>query len=62
MNFCHKNFCEYLLIEVIKLQPLPIKDMVDHSPQVFSVLMGDANGMQDLFHMKLHVCKLRAAK
>ena len=46
-NLCHKD----LLIEVIKLWPSPIKDMVDHSCKVL-VLFWDANGMKDSFHMK----------
>ena len=48
-----KLSCEDLLIEVIKLWPPPIKDMVDH-PHKFLVLFLDANGMQDLYHMKLY--------
>ena len=45
-----KLSCGDLLIEVIKLLPPPIKDLVDH-PNEFP--FWDAHGMQDLFQMKL---------
>ena len=40
-------------MEVIKLLPPPIKDLVDHPHKFLVSFFWDANGMQDLFHMKL---------
>ena len=50
-----KMSCEDLLIEVIKLWPLPIKDMVDPLPPPLKLIVflggGDAKGIQDVFDM-----------
>ena len=39
--------------KIVTPPPPPIKDMVDH-PHKFLVLFWDANGKQELFHMKLY--------
>ena len=45
------NFCEDLLIEVMKLRPRPIKDMVDHT-HVFNSFL-DAN-VRTVSHKAMH--------